>query len=1192
MGLDTIHASSDASSRASSETARPNRTLTVRSNSTLMQDLLSTEQFSVNLESFSPVALFANPYKKGQVEMLVIDANRHLTHVARGPEGWTQARILDQVPELTTVKEVVTVMNIDGTVFAFYVKENGDVDQARLCDGYWAQMTTLGTAKQLKVVYVSDGPERLPIVYGIDSRNSKQIVTYEWARPVGIYLPATAKLVDTSLDLNGGDVTLYPVAKDTSGYPSHHYRMFFTKPGSPPRYFEVSPPPSPDPNSLGAIRSLGVMSGSGPTRVLSGCAYDRLMIGLNDHNQLCVRGSKGDGKNFTEYGGEVVGIEFVQAKVAIDASTLMHVYGIGSDGVVSVLHQTGWDTPYGGDDAYTVIPKWLTATIEGGGATNCAIPFDRNAAALFVDGYPDSCPTVLVFHKNGEPPLLAEQDPVSGKWSSETVRLKSSHDPVAVNAYRTQAELVDDTGIPISNYKLSVSADSTVQVKVGGKLAIIGPDSSVDLETDVFGRLTLSAVANGLTSPNLIFNGAELANGTIIKPDAAIQNYLGGAGELPFKKKLTGTVLKEADVGGKPLVDPNIWKGHDTLADDVVGSLRKVFVAGGAKPPQVAGVTDEPPCAGFVLQRIDDTRPIYREFSTVQELHAERTLHTRHAAYGGLLDAASAGASLDDLWEGVKRAGAKLKSAVVDLVNGAVHLVVRIGNKLVEVAAFVIKTLKDAANVAMAMFNTLEVEIERVVDWLSALFDFKDIWDTSTALSKGLARLPTFLLNAMKERHISADAVRSALASHQTEIEAKLDAFARQCAGERLQDLPGWNPNSPPTGKTEHRLKDSPARIPTRSDLDNAQSNWLMDLLLPHMGSLTQAPSVPNLGTIWTKLQKAVDDSHIGPKLDKLRSNFLELFDPQRADSLGSVAIDAFVSLIKVILAGTFALLNAIAELLIEAVTGALGELGKLFETPITFEPIVKLANWVFSKAYPGQSPPPVTTGRLFMLFAAFPITVGWKLVHGVHSTPFPNGEFPTTGSGVAGINDTSLFIWVCSGAQVTYGLFDCINDAYEFTWMAAGAVALEWLMVLLTFPNNNNTPFIFPEAGDPTGNARAFNWFVPVFIAAFDTLSVCSPRDPTQPKKLMRRDSDAGKILNSVLGAANIATGAWESSVTGATGAPVAVNILTPMSAFAQFLRVPKHPSWLVAVKMFVNIVGDLGGATARISVASAMTA
>jgi hypothetical protein len=71
---------------------------------------------------------------------------------------------------------------------------------------------------------------------------------------------------------------------------------------------------------------------------------------------------------------------------------------------------------------------------------------------------------------------------------------------------------------------------------------------------------------------------------------------------------------------------------------------------------------------------------------------------------------------------------------------------VRVGGKMVELYKTVIQSFRDAADATMALFNQLDATIQSVVSWLQSLFNFKDIWDTKTALEvDGLKRFPDYI---------------------------------------------------------------------------------------------------------------------------------------------------------------------------------------------------------------------------------------------------------------------------------------------------------------------------------------------------------------------------------------------------------------------------------------------------------------
>src|SRR5262249_21482060 len=143
----------------------PERTLTLHADSVLMEDILSVGQLEISLTSPSPVAVFANPFRGGQTEALVITIAGEIKYLCRTQTGWELASI----DGVYTAKEVVAATAPDGVVWAFYVNPDDSLARARLVSDkkgvrWIAEQTNLQGWKNLAVTYAQGLPAWVPTV--------------------------------------------------------------------------------------------------------------------------------------------------------------------------------------------------------------------------------------------------------------------------------------------------------------------------------------------------------------------------------------------------------------------------------------------------------------------------------------------------------------------------------------------------------------------------------------------------------------------------------------------------------------------------------------------------------------------------------------------------------------------------------------------------------------------------------------------------------------------------------------------------------------------------------------------------------------------------------------------------------------------------------------------------------------------
>ena len=82
----------------------------------------------------------------------------------------------------------------------------------------------------------------------------------------------------------------------------------------------------------------------------------------------------------------------------------------------------------------------------------------------------------------------------------------------------------------------------------------------------------------------------------------------------------------------------------------------------------------------------------------------------------------------------------------------------------------------------MALFNQLDATIQSVVSWLQSMFNFKDIWDTKTALEvDGLKRLPDYIRTELLAK-VPPASIKNYLNEYRAKALDGLQAFAKEAS--------------------------------------------------------------------------------------------------------------------------------------------------------------------------------------------------------------------------------------------------------------------------------------------------------------------------------------------------------------------------------------------------------------------------
>ena len=625
---------------------------TIQADSMLMHDMLRSTSLEVSSRE-GAVALFANPFRGGAIEALVLQTDpTHgdvLRHLQRTPGGWI---VRDPAAVPIAANSVVTATDPDGRVWAFYTpRTHGNAGVMLQLTGAqtWAVQTqspALTADVHLRVTYAIGVPSQVPIVYAWDEKGG--LIMYEWS-PGGTWIGRAGSIGHAVRDL-----TLLPLGS-SDVLSTISARLKVCRPGDDQVYSYLV---TPDMNGFKLVG--GVAFKAAGLRLVIGPAGDAMALGVaGDRLSMYAcrsapaddrRAGHGPGRPAVQERGRHIRRIWPRACLSARAGW----FAVGAP-------PAGWqeDMHIG---AMWANPRWARAVVDGTSPPvyrNVAMPLDGHVVRLFADPHPDH--TTVLLEQEGGAYALMTQDRPTGAWCREPIHLVPSQQaPVAVRAYRSQLTLLDESGTPVPGEVMHVTADALVQIRIGEAYCMVGPGLSQPVVTDWRGRATVVSLATGLTAPALSVTADGVANGRVVRGDARVHAYLAATGDLPMRARFSGAVLKAATVGTVPLIPAATWDKVD--ADQLVASIGSVYQAVSAPPGTARG--------GFVIQSLDPSRPMFRTLASRAELDAELAAHQANPAYAGVLE--DAADYLGVLWEGVRRVGAALKNAVVRCTKGAV----------------------------------------------------------------------------------------------------------------------------------------------------------------------------------------------------------------------------------------------------------------------------------------------------------------------------------------------------------------------------------------------------------------------------------------------------------------------------------------------------------------------------------------
>ncbi len=893
--------------------------------------------------------------------------------------------------------------------------------------------------------------------------------------------------------------------------------------------------------------------------------------------------------------------DFVSTAVWRDDGGRLHIYGIDAGGTLKVLHQTGWVTSMAGPT-----PVWSQSKAEGGTMTLLVSSLRGGVATAFLDPFPSTQSTQLVDPEGGLPTEVYSfytQDVTADWWREENVRviLKGAHHHL-VTRYVSEVTLVNGYGVAVCDYDVTLSASSLVEVRANDRSYIVRPGSSASLKTNELGKVTFSIPARGLSPLVMTVNAVGLEAGAVVQAGRRGPRLPRRQGHRPQPAR---ALQRDGARGGegrrrgaRPERSPHAGRDRPVVRRRLRARRRGGFPAAHV----VAGYDTPSGITGFALQAWDSSRPAYRAFVSGAEMEAHRAQMRADPRYGGIFEDFADWAS--DVWEGIRQGVVKVAEAFVDVTRRVIAVAVWIGDKIVELGSMVIAAIEDAARAVESVFQFVQAKVSRVIDWLKALFDFGDIWDTKTALESSLKALPkvmTTIVTAVGE------ASHGWFEAQKEKIQLAFAAYKATLGDHTfggVKDKGSGGVSGTPSGNTV-----------SAADLaDNPQANWMMSQIKASGAKLTAFD--PVLGAQASELWQAVIAAWTGSpgaaqctkEWEGLGASLAAALDLNNADSASERPFTVFLDFLERVIVNLLQACDAIAAALFDLAKFAFDNLDAfLFHT---FEPGVldTVYQWIQKAANPNREPEPLTLGSLVALALAFPITVLYKLIMGVDAAPpFPGGRLiskprsgQTSDAAGAGPNGTQV-AWriIPMLAQWVYGILDAFMDSPLVLLKKAAdkipivqhvMVGVEVLLCFLTLPwfsvdAEGNVTFALPTPDDDAGKTQVYSWARPESQAHRgrpDPRPGKAPEDPTSTMpKLLRFYQNFGALISTAFGAVGYALFGLECHYNPqTTDLEKAGNGLILLSPTLQILRLTGVPQ-VMWFKSGIDVVASgVGGA------------
>jgi hypothetical protein len=961
-------------------TFKPVLPLQIKSSNVLSQDVIMTATIPVDSTSLAPVAVFTNPSSGGisgntQVEALAIvnhGAGKQLCHIARDQAtggGWRAIELFGGLAAEQVAAGVAYSGDAHSAVYALFI-EGGKLSSTSL--------TPDGTKWTLPVEVLGDipsnprvaySPAGRIVVYGANATGN--LVTVYQAQIGGPFQTAVCK-VDGAL--SGGDFQLCMTDENTFhilvNVGGTAYQVTGTLDGS------ESDSLNPVPNFKEKLKQV-VLGYWNPAKL----ALTYLLVeddgSLHSWTEGSATSQKIPGSDVTQANGHI--------SLDRDGNPLLNVYVIDKQQRLSVLHQSirnSWN-----DDGS---PRWAPL-----------LPLHGSIAHVASDMNPAAAPSLFTLAAGDYSLRLHAQHAGSRLWTCQDV-LQHKAEAYEVVRYRTEIRVLDGNGRVLPNYPVKLAIEkgcSSISVAVAGRLHDLD-EMGAAMNTDASGKLSVAILATGgLVCPNLVLSCDGLTTPVedrTVVPSLGIHDYLSGKGPLnptnpggPLATfDLSGNTLAKATVGGK-LLAPGASDAK--LAAVAASAIQHgALVALGKKTAGVHGF-------GGSLHR---SSPSFEVFPTQAALHAHLDTH-QLARVDGFWD--DLWDFFGDIFEGIKNAVIEIVHFVVDVVRSVVSLTLNIAKSIAKALDLPIDGIEKASNFMNGVFNSVDAGIDKVADWLKALFDFKAIWNTKMAIQQGLQDFPPYMIKIAAQTQGLAD---DWFAQQKQNVIEALDAMKEKYANQSFGQLPNWQNPSAPLSNTPFAGAAAPSDF-----TDNPHHNWLHDKVSSYAPDTSGQTLDESIDALWKTVEGHLQDSGTEFRAaleDFKKAVWITVKDPS---AFSAMAIPALIDMTRDLALAMLDLFDALFDALVALIATGFNELDKVFRAELPLGFLNTLWAWMAKRAgHPEDDK--LNLYSLGALMAALPTTLIYKLAIGVDHEPFPEGKLPIPHTNAMATQDAFRMPW------------------------------------------------------------------------------------------------------------------------------------------------------------------------------------
>ncbi len=644
------------------------------------------------------------------------------------------------------------------------------------------------------------------------------------------------------------------------------------------------------------------------------------------------------------------------------------------------------------------------------------MPLDTDVLRYSVENGADSIHLCII--KGDElSPKIVHSALLSGEadWIESGVYLESETKLEKLQGHVTDITFCSEDESPVPNQRIRLWTSEETTVYVNGNMLRIGPDMPYLLQGSTTGSLEIVQESDSLNGSVIIFQEVDehgRAKGPYytVTPGEKYKAMFKEMDKEDLDQAVTsnGERLVEDDFEGhrsEVLGDAanamhNMLSGAQVSENEKLQQMKAPYSDGDSALRTVVYQEDPTPYFGKLagkngikscIIRCGKGKLSYRQVSPEEAFAQMR--HTCTAVYGEegfairdekqLLCAPGDGffSSIASFFKAVAKGIVSVAEIVIHAVETAVTATVHfIDNMVHQVASFAVKVVKEAVHLVESVLKAVKVGIEKVIQWVGFVFDWKDIQNSAKHIEKEFEEGFDIALQLMDEIDAAAD----------KELETareKLDSFFKRFREELPDDDQKEN--------AKKSCKDDPVN---QADSHNIIKKHLLDgggvqqELFLELGSDEEAA----MEKFVKVMGRFADEGDLRPEefTDKLKSGKCSL------KQIGN----ALMCVIGTILDHLIEIAEKEIHILIEAGKALINIIKKMLTARIQIPLLSALVKWVTGMD--------MTMMNLISFAVAVPYTFAYKLMY--HKAPVQLEE----GKGVLGDGNegSSLLLSILAG--------------------------------------------------------------------------------------------------------------------------------------------------------------------------------